>query len=123
MAKYIFTEKVDRDALQYILDNKETYDIGRAFVGGKLITDFKSVFTLYNNYLKSLSRDGKVEIEYIRRGLSPRLYSVSVGLTNITRKIRHTIARENNIDIDIKNCHPIFLQKYCFQNQKSFSTQ
>jgi len=33
----------------------------------------------------------------------------ALGLFSIRREIRHTLARDNYIDIDVDNCHPVLL--------------
>ena len=40
----------------------------------------------------------------------------AVGLFSIRREIRHTLARDNYIDIDIENCHPVLLYQICKEN-------
>ena len=40
----------------------------------------------------------------------------ALGLFSIRREIRHTIARDNYIDIDVENCHPVILYQICKQN-------
>ena len=38
------------------------------------------------------------------------------SLFSIRREIRHTLARDNYIDIDIENCHPVLLYQLCTHN-------
>jgi len=40
----------------------------------------------------------------------------SLSLCTIRREIRHTIARDYYVDIDIKNCHPVLLNHLCELN-------
>ena len=40
---------------------------------------------------------------------------MDLSLQNISRKIRHTIAKEYYFDVDIKNAHPTLLEWYCEQ--------
>lgn len=40
----------------------------------------------------------------------------ALGLFSIRREIRHTLARNNFIDIDIENCHPVILLQICQAN-------
>lgn len=40
----------------------------------------------------------------------------SLGLYSIRRQIRHTLAKSNYYDLDIKNCHPEILLQLCIQN-------
>ena len=41
----------------------------------------------------------------------------ALGLFSIRREIRHTLARDNYIDIDVENCHPVLLYQICLHNQ------
>ena len=43
----------------------------------------------------------------------------ALGLFSIRREIRHTLARDNYIDIDVENCHPVLLYQLCNQNNIS----
>lgn len=55
-------------------------------------------------------------VEYYKPGGRGRWQAVaSQSLANITRKIRHTIACEEMVDIDMVNCHPVILNKLCSQ--------
>ena len=40
----------------------------------------------------------------------------SLGLFSIRREIRHTLARDNYVDIDVENCHPVLLSQICKHN-------
>jgi hypothetical protein len=40
----------------------------------------------------------------------------ALGLFSISREIRHTLARDSYIDIDIENCHPVLLYHLCTHN-------
>jgi len=40
----------------------------------------------------------------------------ALGLFSIRREIRHTLARDNYIDIDVDNCHPVLLYQICEHN-------
>jgi len=40
----------------------------------------------------------------------------SFGLYSIRRELRHTLARDNYVDIDIDNAHPVFCLQYCKAN-------
>lgn len=41
----------------------------------------------------------------------------SLGLFSIRREIRHTLAKQNYVDIDIENCHPVILLQICEKNK------
>ena len=40
----------------------------------------------------------------------------ALGLHNIRREIRHTLAKNTFVDIDIENCHPVLLYQVCKAN-------
>lgn len=115
--RYTFEQQIDRKALEYIIENADQYDLGKAYIDGVETSDFQSVLSLLKNFLNSLDDTGKVSVKYTTKGLSERKFGKNIGITNLSRKIRHTIARNYNLDIDIKNCHPLFVQKYCSDNE------
>ena len=41
----------------------------------------------------------------------------SLGLFSIRREIRHTLVRDNYVDIDVENCHPVLLSQICNHNK------
>ena len=43
----------------------------------------------------------------------------ALGLFFIRREIRHTLARDNHIDIDVENFHPVLLHQICEHNNIS----
>ena len=68
-------------------------------------------------YLK-LVKDGKASIKYKQADIKyGRVFpKSSLGLFSIRRELRHTLARNNYIDIDIENCHPVLLYQICIAN-------
>jgi len=40
----------------------------------------------------------------------------SLSLGSIRKEVRHTLAKEKYVDIDIENCHPIILKQLCDKN-------
>jgi len=42
----------------------------------------------------------------------------SLGLFSIRREIRHTLAKQRYVDLDIDNCHPVILNQILKQNNK-----
>jgi len=67
----------------------------------------------------ALIKNGKAKIQYKRPKninygrVSP---NNALGLFSIRREIRHTIAKEKYIDVDISNAHPSVLLQLCEQN-------
>ena len=68
---------------------------------------------------KRLIKNGEATINYIQTKdiKFGRVFPKnSLGLFSIRREIRHTLARDNYIDIDIENCHPVLLSQICQNN-------
>lgn len=61
---------------------------------------------------KQLIHNGKASVKY-NKAKNMKYGRVSpfksLGLFSIRRELRHTLARDNYIDIDIENCHPVLL--------------
>lgn len=65
-------------------------------------------------YLKKLDENGKARIRYTRKyGYGRVNCEKSLGLQLIRRGIRHTIAKDKYIDLDIKNCFSTILKNVC----------
>ena len=59
----------------------------------------------------------KVKVSYKQNDNSGRLWAVgALSLQNVTREIRHTIANDLYIDVDIVNCHPTLIYQYAEKN-------
>jgi hypothetical protein len=67
------------------------------------MTDGQFVPVLYNK-TNDMNNWGRVFPEH------------SLGLYSIRRQLRHTLAKDYYIDIDIKNCHPEILYQLCLKN-------
>jgi P4 family phage/plasmid primase-like protien len=66
-----------------------------------------------------LMQDGVIPVHYSKPANNPFGRSNPDGalsLFSIKKEIRHTLARENFIDIDIENCHPTLLLQICEAN-------
>ncbi len=74
---------------------------------------FNKKLFLYNTAIKTIldtSKDGVFEAKYQQKNGQGRYYAEkSIGLCNLTRKIRHTITCDYSVDIDIKNSSPSIL--------------
>lgn len=63
-------------------------------------------------------RQGKrIIYKYAKNRNHGRLFSQTLSGQGMSKSIRHTLFRADYIDIDIVNCHPVFLTWYC-QQQK-----
>ncbi len=110
-------ECVDKDKLNYILANHNRFDLGSSFIDGKKL-DKEGQLTLLIHYHNSLNYSGEIDIKYKQKkyGFGRYYGQKKMQLQNLCKKIRHTIAQEKMIDIDIKNAHPTLLQWYCETN-------
>ena len=115
--KYTCMEKVDSRAIRIILDNWDV--LGK--VAGRFV-DFKKNYeqmsleqakTIMEKYLRATLNGGEVEYGFSTRRKAGRLFSKRASLQGISRVVRHTIARDFCIDIDIDNCHPQILAQLC----------
>ena len=69
--------------------------------------------------LKKLVKSNKIKVSYRRPkyGLGRVYPSKSLSLCSLRREIRHTLAFDKYVDIDIVNCHPEILKQVCDQNK------
>jgi len=64
-------------------------------------------------------KNNLVTVKYKRSSKSKygRVFPVaSLGLISIRREIRHTLAKDSMVDIDMENCHPVILVQICEAN-------
>lgn len=105
-----FTQQVDKRALLYLIENPEKTwpklkPSERSLERAKLV-----------RFFDSLDENGMLEVRYAYTNMSyRRMYGNKTNITSLSRKIRHTIAKKYNIDIDMKNCHPSLLAYLCEQ--------
>ena len=104
-----------------ILNNIElfepiNYNKLNKLLNSKLIknsSDWNETKQLIKNYN---SKTGLVKVKYTRNDLiefgrvNPEF---NLGLHTIRREIRHTIANDYLMDIDMVNCHPVILLQIC----------
>jgi len=98
-------EKVNRERLNEVLectnlpfngDEKSEYKI--------------SFITKLKNYSKKKLKNGKIEITYKQPNKWGRFYSGN-GFQGFKKDVRKYLNNENDLDIDIVNCHPVILQQ------------
>ncbi len=75
-------------------------------------TDEKTALTIINELYHSKLKSKKVEYHYTARLNSGRRFAKN-SLQGLSRKLRHTIAKDIYYDIDIVNAHPTFLLELC----------
>ena len=69
--------------------------------------------------LKKQVKNNKLKVSYKRPKYQlGRVYPAkSLSLCSVRREIRHTLAHDKYIDIDIANCHPELLKQICDHNK------
>jgi len=109
-------ETVDKNKLAYIIENIDKYDIGECYVNGKKVGG-NAQKTILIKYLNGMNGYGKCMVNYKQRnGFGRYWVSSTIGIQNLSKKVRHTICEETMIDIDMKNAHPVLLSSYCEKN-------
>ena len=112
-----------------ILDGITLYEPIERHILEKLINssllreDFNNILArIYQNEKQQLQRyldkmvNGRIPVHYTRSLNNPYGRSNpdhSLGLYSIRREIRHTLAGNRFVDIDIENCHPQMLNQIC----------
>lgn len=107
-----FKEIFNHNALYYLLENQELFD--------KKVQDMarsNDPWLCAKKYLAK-SDNGVIDVEYRQQPKHGKPFGRfnamgSVSLQNISRPIRHTIARDHYVDLDMCNAHPVILLWYC----------
>ena len=101
----ILNEIVDKQKLEYILDNND-FD--------------QEVNNLARYYLELLDDLGRKRISYKQKtSYKDRYYGVGSCLTYLKKEIRNSIMPKNIRDIDMVNSHPTILLNLCQKNNLS----
>lgn len=103
-------EKVDRRLVKWLVDNFDSLPVEYTRSKNK---DTMKVFM--KRYLQKLTKAGHANVEYNQIQGHGR-YLNPVCLQGMDRVLRHTIARDHYIDVDIVNCHFVLLEQYCEAN-------
>ena len=98
----ILNEIVDKEKLQYILDNNDFNE---------------EVNNIAKNYYDSLDDLGRKRNSYKQKyNTKNRYYGVGSCLSYLKKEIRNSIMTKNIKDIDMINCHPMILLNLCQKN-------
>lgn len=127
--------KLDNNKVDCILNNMVCYEkidkkqLLKIINSSLLKKDFNNPFCrkLFNNekeqlfnYLDKINDNGFVPVSYNKTNDMNNWGRVfpehSLGLYSVRRQLRHTLAKDYYIDIDIKNCHPEILYQLCLKN-------
>ena len=109
------TEEVPTNILKLLINSsllKQTFNNPFSSIS------FENEKQQLEKYLK-LFKDGKALINYKQADVKyGRVFPKnSLGLFSIRRELRHTLAKDSYIDIDIENCHPVLLHQICENNK------
>ena len=104
------TERFDHYKLLFVLNNWEVYSKQLNRTEEIDIQQHKT--TLSNFYNRS--RHGTIKVGYKQIDGKGRYFACkSLSLQNIDKHIRHLIAKDYYVDIDISNAHPVILSFLC----------
>jgi hypothetical protein len=108
-----YKEMFDADKLAYIIKHKKDFvnmlrakclEKGDPFFGPE-------------RYLKK-SENGIISVKYKQNNDYGRYFALGgLSLQNFAREIRHTIAGEYYVDVDMVNAHPVLLTHLCKENK------
>jgi len=107
-----YHDLVDVKKLEWILENSGKLNLGKSYVKGVLIGGDAQLEILRKYNKRAIMFNGSVPQSYYQHDNMGRRFTKDIGLTNLSRPIRHTISK-NLIDIDMKNAHPCILLYLC----------
>lgn len=106
-----FIEKFDQHKLSFIINNKDRF----AF---RITDPSYDPIKAMKKYLDK-SKNGQITVDYHQahgRPFGRWFANDGCSLQSLPREVRHTIARDYYIDIDIVNAHPVLLVQICNNN-------
>ena len=104
------TERFDHYKLLFVLNNWGVYS---KKLNRTVETDIQQHKTTLSNFYNR-SRHGSIKVGYKQVGNKGRYFACkSLSLQNIDKHIRHLIAKDYYVDIDISNAHPVILSFLC----------
>jgi len=118
MTYYESKENIDLSILNTIIYNID--DIMQSIniimkdkKGDHLTTD--QIKTLLQKYYTNRKQGKRIIYKFAKNCNRGRLFSQTLSGQGMARQIRHTLFKDNYIDIDIVNCHPVLLSWFCHQ--------
>ena len=111
--KIQLTEQIDQQVLNQLL-NSNLLRTDSWQQNGILYENEKQQLLKYKALFKN---DIATITYYITCSGYARVYAnKSLSLGSIRKEVRHTLAKDRYVDIDIENCHPVILQQICNKN-------
>ena len=93
--------------MEYIINNPEEFKLGSRSIHGKKIEN-EGQLTLLKNYFNELNDNGELVMGYYQKYNFGRYWTrKNLGISNMSKKIRHTLCRDTMYHIDMKNAHPM----------------
>lgn len=118
MTHYESREHIPLPVLDTIINNLDdimhSREIDMKDGNGENMT-IEQLRTLLNKYRINRRQNKTIIYKFAKKRSNGRLFSQTLSGQGISRCLRHTLFRENYIDIDIVNCHPVFLSWFCHQ--------
>ena len=107
------TEMFDKNKLNHIIQNKHYF---KGQMRDKCFELDYDPFKIAENYLKN-SLNGEIEVSYKQNNKKGRFCAIgSLSLQSMAKEIRHSIAKDYYVDIDVVNAHPVILEHLCKVN-------
>ena len=107
------TEMFDKNKLNHIIQHKQYF---KGQMRDRCFNLDKDHFKIAETYLKN-SLNGEIDVSYKQNDNKGRFYSIgALSLQSMAREIRHSIAKDYYVDIDIVNAHPVILEHLCKVN-------
>jgi hypothetical protein len=113
----IFYETIDINILNQLIDSdlllQEKSDKGDVYENEKA-----QLIAYRKNYGK---KGVKVKYNITQSGFGRVNPVKSLSLCSLRKEIRHTLAKNEYVDLDIVNCHPVILHQLCIKNKINFA--
>ena len=112
---------IEKAKLEYIVVHPDEFELGSRIIHGVKI-DNAGLLSLKEDYLVPANGQGKCTMRYYQRnGFGRHWTAATLGMQNMSRKIRHTLCQVKMYDLDKKNAHPPLLSSFCHKNGIEYS--
>lgn len=117
MPSYEGKETISMSVMDCFVENFDKIQSVHHFImddtKGTLTTE--QIKTSLKKYRVNRRQGKKITYRFAKNRKNGRLFSQTLSGQGMPRAIRHTLFRDEYIDIDIVNCHPVILSWYCSQ--------
>ena len=118
MTEYECKENIHTENLDLLIDNLDAvFSSGNILMKDRKynVMTLEQIRTALTKYRTNRRQGKKIMYKFAKNCSNGRLFSQTLSGQGMTRSIRHTLYRENYVDIDIVNCHPVLLSWFCHQ--------